>query len=223
MDQDNMASELGRRDFIRSAALLGTGLGASALVGACSDAGEQPLASPSSDVVVEGRMWVHTDSFDPALGIFTSLSSFSDTGEGPATSDVEMGGYSILPSGEIVPVTDTIDKDIANSYSMVSVGGGVYHIERGGIPQPEGAPYEIHLVEGAIPGTDIMVNTGYSLDPSTGNRVSFTVTRNRATPSSSAQIRFAMAPGFFVIITLIWMLIIIGINAKPAHGQGAGG
>jgi hypothetical protein len=107
-----------------------------------------------------------------------SLDGFSDTIENVFSSNVGLSGHAVLASGEIVPLTLTVEKDIANSISLNSLGGGLYRMEVGGAPHPFGAPYEIRLMERTIPGTSVIILAGYSVDPSTGNRVIFNVTHD---------------------------------------------
>lgn len=192
--------DIGRRNFLRSAALVGAGAGVSLLTGGCSDENGDLLTSPAQDVVA-GRKWLRVDSMEPDTGVFTSVDGFSDTIENAFTADVEWTGHSVLPGGEIIQMNVSIEKSCANSLSLVPAGGGLYHLESAGVPQPPGTPYEIHLVERTIPGTDVLIITGYSYDPSTGKRVMFTVTHD---------------PLPLWIILAIAAGVILG-TAQPAH------
>lgn len=196
-------AELGRREFVRAATLLSAGVGMSALAG-CADDGN--ILTPAQDVIA-GRKWIRFDSVDPNTGVFTSVDAYSDTIESVFSSDVEWNGHAVLNSGEIIPVNVAIDQDAANSISLVSLGNGLYRLEAGGIPQPPGAPYEIHITERTIPGTEVLVFTGYSLDPSTGKKVMFSITHDPLP--------------LWVILAI--MAAIIAAAAQPAGGSGCAG
>lgn len=202
MNRNAAEDQLGRREFVRHAALLGAGIGMSGLVGGCSDNGELLPGEPSN--VVTGRKWIRFDSVDTQTGVLTSLDGFSDSPDAVFSSDVQMNGHAVLTTGEIVPVTTTVEKDCANSLSMRSLGGGRYHIESDGVPQPPGAPFEVYLVERTIPGTSVIVLTGYLLDPGSGKRVLLNITHD--------PIWIWIAVG----TAIIWILI----DAKPAYGSG---
>ena len=204
MNRDQTGDELGRREFLRSAALLGTGVGVSALVGGCSDNGELLPSQPNNLVI--GRKWIRLDTIDSDSGVFTSLDGFSDTSEDVFSSDVELSGHAILASGDIVPVTTIVDKECANSLSLRPLGGGRYSLESNGVPQPPGAPYEVHLIERTIPGTSVIVLTGYLIDPSTGTRVTFNVTHDP-----------------IVWVTVVIMIAGVLLLVKVAYGTGCSG
>lgn len=168
MNRSDRDNALDRREFLRSATLLGAGAGVSVLAGACSD--DSPTRA--------GRKWIRLDATDVTSGVLMSLDGFSDMSEGPLTSDVEMIGHIVLPSGDILPLTTRIDKDFGNSLSMESLGGDAYRLEAAGIPQPLAGAFEIHLVERTIPGTNVIILTGYSVNPVTARRVNFTITHD---------------------------------------------
>jgi hypothetical protein len=204
MDCNEMDAEVGRRDFIRSAALLGGGVGTSALLlGACSEAAG-PLANSSHDLIT-GRKWVQSTVFDPETGEFTSLEGFTDTPENVLGSDAEFSGYTIKLSGEIVSVVKSVDRHRAGTWTLHPLGGDLYQLKIGGVVQPSGGPpYQIHLVERMIPGTDVTVITGYSYDPDTGKRVCFNVSHD---------------PIWFYVIVVLVILVF----AEEAHGHDQGG
>jgi hypothetical protein len=204
MSQHTGSSGLDRRDFLRSAAFLGTTLGAGALAVACAEDG-QPLSS-SSEELVPGRKWVRIDSVDVQTGIFTSLDGYSDTSQNMFASDVDLAGHAVLPSGEIIPATVTVDQAAANALSLRSLGEGRYQIEVDGVAQPPGAPWEIHLVERTIPGTSVLSLTGYSDDPATGKRLVFTITHDP-----------------YIIVIVLGIAILMWVTAKPAYGTGCSG
>lgn len=223
-------SQVGRRDFIRSATILGTGVGVSALVGACSDSGE-PLTSPSQSLV-SGRIWVHVDSFDVNTGTYTSIDSYSDTTGSEIGSDVPWTGRTISASGEILPYSRTVDENDASSLSLVSVSDGHYRMQKGGVPQPPAAPYDIYLTESSISGTDVIVVLGYLIDPGTENRVTFTIISNDA--DSAVGAASYMGPNSVIgravarWIRKNWRWIVWGIYEAwnefwNDHDQGGGG
>jgi hypothetical protein len=201
MEHADIQNELGRREFIRSAAVLGTTLGAGVLSVGCADDG-QPLASHSQDLV-PGRKWVRIDSVDVETGIFTSVDGYSDSSQNIFASDVDLAGHAVLTSGEIVPATVMVEQDVANALSLRSLGGGRYQLELDGVAQPPEAPWEIHLVERTIPGTDVLSLTGYADDPATGKRLVFTITHDP-----------------YIIVIVLGIAILIWVTAKPAYGNG---
>jgi hypothetical protein len=168
--------ELGRRGFLRSMALMGTGAGVTALMGACSD-GTDVTGSIRTDVE-NGTKWVRVDAFDADSGEFFAYEGIAEDPESALTSDFELSGYSVSSSGQIDSLTLVVEKDSANALSLVSAGSNLYHIEAGGVPQPPGAPYEIHFVERTVTGTNVIVLTGYSIDPTTDKRVTFSITHD---------------------------------------------
>jgi hypothetical protein len=169
------SSSIERRDFLRTATILGVG-GVSTVLGGCSDGSELPT-NPAHDLI-PGRKWIRVDSTDLETGIFMSLDGFSDTVESVFSADVEWNGHSVLPSGEIIPLHVSAEKDCANSVSLHELGNGFYELRIDGIPYPPGAPEEIRMIERTIPGTEVIIYSGYSVDLSTGNRVVFTVTHD---------------------------------------------
>lgn len=208
MDYEDMRSALARREFIAASAVLGGSVGITVLLGACSDRGE-PLAS-SSSTLITGRKWVQAQAFELQTGVFSSIDGYSDNPDAAFTSDPEFNGHAIYPSGEIVPLKKTADKDIANTLALQPQGNGLYYLEAGGVVQPPGGlPYEIRLLERTIPGTSVDVVTGYSYDPATGNRVLFSVSHDPI---------------------WVWVLVAVVMLAFPSvargrgrHDQGGGG
>lgn len=204
MAAEETGNDLGRRDFLRSAALLGAGAGMSTLASGCSPDSGLPM-SPAQ-AVVAGRKWVRIDSVDIDTGIFTSIDGYSDNSENIFASDVDLAGHAVLPTGEIVPTTVAVDRELANSLSLRSLGDGRYHVEVGGVAQPPGAPWDVHLVERTIPGTDVLSLTGYADDPATGKRMLFTITHDP-----------------YIIVIVLGIVIVLWVTAKPAYGSGCTG
>ena len=205
MEQTGVNRAIGRRNFITTTTLLGGGAGM-ALLEACS---ERP--DPLSLTLIQGRKWVQAVAFDSHTGVFTSLDGFTDNPESFLDSDVEFSGYAVHTSGEIVSVTEVVDKDTAGLWSLSAQGGDLYHLKVDGVVQPPGGPaYEVHLVERVIPGTAVTVFTGYSYDPTTSRRVLLGVSHDPILP--------------VVIVVLVILAFPLIANAPPPdpHDQGGG-
>lgn len=226
MERNNMDIELRRRDFVRSAALLGTGIGVSALVSACSD----PVGSPPPSAV-NGRNWIQANWIDAATGVFTSAACSFDSAE--LNADAELSGYEIHPSGEITPHSSTLFVD-NEQLSLQSLGNGHYQLVADGIPQPPGAPFEIYLIERNISDTTVGILTGYSLDPNTDNRVRFALISNYygdASAPARSQLAVPRGPVFSdidwqgIIYLIIQILEILSRRRRRRrrHRQGGGG
>jgi len=156
------------------------------------------------------------------------MDGYSDSSDN-LESDVELRGYEIKPSGVIVPFSKTIDKDLANTWSLSALDGEVYYVEVGGVVQPpDGPAYEIHLNERVIPGTNVSVLVGYSHDPATGKRIRFSLSHPAGSVSALVVPSSLPNPHLWigiigrVIVRIILILMTPTAHALGPHDQGGG-
>jgi hypothetical protein len=183
MNLSDSRNPLARRDFLRSATVIGAGAGLTGLMAACSDSNPVEVDRVSNGLA--GAGWLRVDSVDTSTGLFLSL----DALEPPdSTSDYEYHGYVVTPEGDRFPLSVTMNRSYADSGELTWVRDDLYSLEADDDEQPA----EVRLIERTIPGSNVVVVTGQVFDSVEMARVSFSTTTVR--PSSNPAPRSRRMP-----------------------------
>lgn len=194
----------GRRDFLRSAAVLGTGTTLIGLTG-CSEEGS-PLEIDAVNNLEGGASWVRLD-MATGDGTFITLDVVNDSSA--ASADVGFKGHVILPTGEVAVVVGTLDGAYADAGSVTSLPNDLIRILA---PGREGM--DVRLAERTIPNAGVKVSIGQILAPVPTDVVSFSITmpiEQAAQPTRNPEVRYLPLP---LLIILLRYLTLIGAAAK---------
>jgi hypothetical protein len=183
MKLHDVNSRLGRRDFLRSAAVLGTGTTLVGLTG-CSDG--SPLAIDEVNNLEGGATWVRLDAATGS-GLFISLDAVD---EGSAKSaDWHFEGHVILPTGEVAVLVGTLEGAYADAASMTSIEDDLFRILAPGRPE-----MNVRLAERTIQNAGVKVSVGQILAPLAADVVSFSITvpaDQPTQPTTSLGVRYS--------------------------------
>jgi hypothetical protein len=190
---------LGRRDFLRSAAVLGTGTTLVGLAG-CSEDGS-PLEVDAVNNLEGGASWVRLD-MATGDGMFITLDVVNDSSA--TSADVGFKGHVILPTGEVAVVVGTLDGAYADAGSMTSLPNDLIRVLA---PGREGM--DVRVAERTIPNAGVKVSIGQILAPVAADAVSFSITvpiEQSAQPTRNPEVRYI--PLLVLIELLKWLILI---------------